>query len=251
MQLKLFTPGTRIQNSRLHKRKLNGLLSTKGHLPHWDLWTQQSESDREMALLFLDLRDFTPLTGLFQASDIVHLVKKLLTTFQRIVRIHHGRIIETTGDGFYAAFGFNQSIDDAVNEAVASGHAMLKYLEMMNIASFEKNLDRKIEAGIGIHAGKVATGRISLGGEEHLMVMGQAVNIASRLQSATKELNNNFVISSAAFGLLRNAHGDSVSANILLKGVKDMFSVRLIGKRYEFSKAEFESIENTPRAPLH
>lgn len=228
MQLKLFTPSA---NARTKKRRVRSLQAALHSHSSPDLWTTPPKNERDMALLFLDLRNFTPLTGSFQAFDIVHLVKKLLTAFQRIVRNHHGRIIETTGDGFYAAFGFKDSIEQAVNDSIDAGKAILKYLDMMNAGSFEKNLQRKIEAGIGIHAGKVATGSISLEGEERLMVMGHAVNIASRLQDATKEVNNNFVMSEHAFGLL-NAEHDNVAANINLRGVAAEFGVRLIGKGY-------------------
>jgi adenylate cyclase len=201
------------------------------HGSQWDLWNQPANAEREMALLFLDIRNFTPLTGSFQAMDVVHLVKKLLTVFQRIVRNHRGRIIEVTGDGFYATFGFDQEIGQAVKSAINAGQAITKHLQSMNDASFERTFNRKIEAGIGIHAGKVATGHIHLNGEDHLMVMGHAVNIASRLQDATKELDNNVVISASAFSLL-DIPVNSVPARVTLKGVADAFEVRMIGDRY-------------------
>jgi len=196
----------------------------------WDLWSEQSEKDREMCLLFLDLRNFTPLTGLFPAHEVVHLVKKLVLTFQRIVRSHHGRIIETTGDGFYAAFGFHEDIQQSVRNAVAAGSAILKSLDGMNAATFEPNLGRRIEAGIGIHAGKVATGSITLGGEEHLMVMGHAVNIAARVQNATKTLNNNFLVSTSALASAGCEGGRS--AKVDLKGVDVDFEVTMMGRAY-------------------
>src|SRR5687767_13316815 len=91
----------------------------------WDLWTQETEKEKEMALFFLDIRDFTPFVEKHQATDVIHIVKKLFSTFQNIIRVYHGRILETSGDGFYAAFGFNRSVREAVNSAVQAGMAIL------------------------------------------------------------------------------------------------------------------------------
>lgn len=229
MQLKLFNP----QATPDHypgKKKAKKPVSPV-YRPQRDLWNDHVDKEQEMALLFLDIRDFTPLTGTVQATDLIHLMQKLLSVFQRIVQNHHGRIIETTGDGFYAAFGFDLGIKESVNDAVRAGSAILKYLDTMNATSFEKNLNRKIEAGIGVHAGNVATGTIKLRGEDHMIVMGQSVNIASRLQAATKELNNNFIISAPTFDMLTSTW-DSKGTEINLRGVRENFAVRLIGQAY-------------------
>jgi adenylate cyclase len=229
MQLKLFAGNTpKTHHLQLRKKSAKTLKPTS---PHWDLWTQESNQEKEMALLFLDIRNFTPLTEAQQAFDVVHLIKKLFSVFQGIIRNHHGRIVETSGDGFYAVFGLNQNIQEAVNDAVRAGTAILKNLESLNATSFEKNLGRRVEAGIGLHAGKVAMGNIHLSGEDHLMVMGYSVNVAARLQSATKELNNNFIISSTVFDLLTSPP-KGVAMNVNLRGVKDMFQLYLIGEEY-------------------
>src|SRR5688500_3278148 len=68
---------------------------------HWELWSQPDATEKEMALFFLDIRNFTPLVERRQALEVIHIVKKLFSTFQNIIRNHHGKIIETTGDGFY------------------------------------------------------------------------------------------------------------------------------------------------------
>jgi adenylate cyclase len=225
MQLQLFTANG--QRRAGAKRKAAG----KTYAQPWDLWNQPAQADQEMALMFLDIRNFTPLTGLFKPADVVHLVGKFLSVFQRVVRNHHGRIIETTGDGFYAAFGFDREIGPAVDDAVRAGTAIMRQLEVMN-SSYELILGRRIEVGIGIHAGNVAMGKINLNGAEHLLVMGHAVNIAARLQNATKLLNNNFVISSTVFELLSEPRAESEAATIRLKGLTDELEVRMLGEKY-------------------
>src|SRR5688572_17724033 len=102
-QLTLFNNNTaRKLEIPTKKRRKNGRPMQIG-AARWDLWTQETEIEKDMALFFLDIRNFTPLVEKHQALDVIHIVKKLFSTFQNIIRIHHGRIIETSGDGFYAA----------------------------------------------------------------------------------------------------------------------------------------------------
>ncbi|HYF68435.1 MAG TPA: adenylate/guanylate cyclase domain-containing protein [Ohtaekwangia sp.] len=197
-----------------------------------NLWMQDVDQEREMALFFLDIRNFTGLAERHQASDIIHIVKKLFSAFQHIIRVHHGQIIETAGDGFYAAFGFNSDVVTAVNNAVQAGMRILETLHQLNRDSFEINLQRRIEVGIGIHAGKVATGNMVVGNTDHIVVMGYPVNVAARIQTATKELNNNFIISSAVFEKLSASLPDHTKVKATLKGVKDPLDVFLIGESY-------------------
>src|SRR6187399_2297014 len=236
MQLKIFS-GKVSKSLAVGPRKKVVKTSRLQAIAGLDLWSQGSDGEKEMALLFLDIRNFTPLVEAYGAIDIIHIVKKLLVNFQQVIQAHHGRIIETTGDGFYAAFGFDRNIRNAANDAVESALAMLRNLDVLNHTSFEKKLHRKIEAGIGIHVGKVGTGTIRLGEEDHLVVMGYPVNVASRLQAATKELNNNFIVSSTVFQLLDSPpHCESV-AGIRLKGLSESFQLHLMGSAYYSQQA--------------
>jgi adenylate cyclase len=110
--------------------------------------------------------------------------------------------------------------------------AILETLENLNARSFEKNLHQRIDVGIGVHVGKVATGNLHLGAKDHFVVMGYAVNVASRLQAATKELNNNFIVSSAVFRVLNNPLLNSAPIKMNLKGMTDLCELHLIGKPY-------------------
>lgn len=185
-----------------------------------------------MALFFLDIRNFTPLTGRHEASEVIHIVKKLFSTFQNIIRNQHGQIIETSGDGFYAAFGMDRPIEEAMNEAVRAGMAILRLLDQLNKSSLEKTLGQRLEVGIGIHAGKVAMGNLALGARNHLVVMGYAVNIASRIQAATKEFNNNLIVSSTIFPRLTDAPENAQKVTADLKGVNEPMDLYLIGTPY-------------------
>ena len=231
-QLTLFNKNTaRTLNMRPNKRRKNAR-GAQSAGTRWDLWTQETDMEKEMALFFLDIRNFTPLVEKHQALDVIHIVKKLFSKFQNIIRVHRGQIIETSGDGFYAAFGFDRGAKEAVNASVQAGMAILETLDNLNIQSFEKNIGQRIDVGIGIHVGKVATGNFHLGSKDHFVVMGYPVNVASRLQSATKELNNNFIVSSAVFKMLKRPQQNNTAVKVNLKGVTRPCELHLIGKAY-------------------
>src|SRR5678816_2398246 len=150
-QLTLFSNNTaRSLKIRPNNRRKNGR-SAQVNGTRWDLWTQETEVEKEMALFFLDIRNFTPLVEKHQALDVIHIVKKLFSRFQNIIRVHRGQIIETSGDGFYAAFGFDRGAKEAVNASVHAGMAILETLDNLNVQSFEKTLGQRIDVGIGIH----------------------------------------------------------------------------------------------------
>ena len=231
-QLTLFNRNTArsVKMQPSNGRKTGRRLHSDG--TRWDLWTQETDDEKEMALFFLDIRNFTPLVEKHQAVDVIQIVKKIFSRFQNIIRIHHGRIIETSGDGFYAAFGFDRNVKESVNASVKAGMAILESLENLNEQLFERKLYQRIDVGIGIHVGKVATGNLHLGSKDHLVVMGYPVNVASRLQTATRELNNNFIVSSAVFKMLKNPKSKSKPVKVSLKSVTDPCELHLIGKAY-------------------
>lgn len=220
------------ERRRSSKRALKNQKTSKDSHKRWDLWSQEPETEKELALFFLDIRNFTGLAEKHQATDVIHIVKKLFSRFQNIIRVYHGRIIETSGDGFYAAFGFDRDTKEAVTAAVQAGIAILNALDHLNEQTFEKSLRQRIDVGIGVHVGKVAVGNLHLGSKDHFVVMGYAVNVASRLQAATKEFNNNFIVSSAVFRIFNSPllQGEAVKAT--LKGVSDPCEMHLIGKAY-------------------
>ena len=231
-QLTLFGKNTgRSSQAQRKTRVMESLNKGRANL-RWDLWTQETEREKEMALFFLDIRNFTPLVEKHQALDVIHIVKKLFSRFLNIIRTHHGRIIETSGDGFYATFGFEQNITDAVRSSVKAGLAILQSLDRLNEHLFEEKLHQRIDVGIGIHVGKVATGNIKLGSKDHFVVMGYPVNVASRLQAATKELNNNFIVSSTVVKMLKESPRLPDPVTLNLKGLTDPCEVYLMGKAY-------------------
>jgi len=190
---------------------------------------QSIGDERELALFFLDIRNFTPFIEKHLPFDVIHIIRRLMMLFSNVINKNNGKLIEYAGDGLYAAFGFEKEIDEAVKSAVNAGKEIFNELKKLNENYISKYFEEDIKIGIGLHAGKVIIGDKGIEGSS-LTVMGFAVNIAARLETATKELNNSFVISDSAYSYLNVA--DAEKKQILLKGVSDPFVVRLIGEKY-------------------
>jgi adenylate cyclase len=190
-------------------------------------------NEKLMALFFLDIRNFTPFIEQHLPFDVIHIIRRLNIMFNEIIVEHKGKIIEYTGDGFYAVFGFEEPIKEAVNNAYAAGKQILSSLIGLNENYIVKYFDHKIDVGIGLHSGKVIAGKTGVKEHSPYTVMGFPVNVAARLETATKELNNNYIISDDAYKYL-NESNNAQEKQIKLKGVSEPFCVRLMGESYNY-----------------
>nr|WP_257739142.1 adenylate/guanylate cyclase domain-containing protein [Flavisolibacter tropicus] len=187
--------------------------------------------EREMALFFLDIRNFTHFMVNYLAFDVIHVMRRLFSLFRNCIEKHNGQIIETAGDGFYAVFGFQTNVQKAANEACEAAFTIQKELKFFNEQYLVRHFLHSFEVGIGIHVGRVIIGNVGIGVNNNLTVMGLPVNIASRIQDSTKQLNNSIIVSSDTYQLLL----EKLNANhqeVQLKGIKNKIRVYLLGAPY-------------------
>lgn len=195
---------------------------------------QSLGEERQLVLFFLDIRDFTPFVEAYLPFDVMHVVRRLFGIFYNVITRHSGEIIETSGDEVYAVFGNKTSIKEASDAAIAAGFEIIEELDRFNKTYLSLYFMKEFEVGIGIHSGKVIVGRFSVGEYEKKTVMGLAVNIASRLQDSTKQLNNNFLASDELM-THSTAFSQSKKAELQLKGISNSFVVHLLGRPYNSS----------------
>jgi len=193
--------------------------------------TQQLGEERELALMFLDIRNFTQIVENHPAFDVIHIIRKLFSSFQCSIETNKGKIVETTGDGLYAVFGYETNKNQGAQSAVQAAFSILADLETLNDSYFLTQFEERIQVGIGIHVGKVLSGNVRIGTVDHSVVMGYPVNIASRLQSATKELNNEFIVSAEVYDLLIDPPAFQPQS-IVVKGISTPLMIYLMGKPY-------------------
>ena len=190
------------------------------------------DKERELAIIFLDIRNFTGLMESQPGQTVIQIVRRLFTAFNQIVKNFEGRVVEVAGDSLYAVFGLETGIKEAVNYAYQAAKAMFQTVNLFNEAYAEPYYGGPLEIGVGLHAGKVFVGEFGLDNGPQLSVMGLPVNIASRLQAKTKELNNDLIMSEAAYQLLSGENTGIQHETVKLQGISQGQQVRLAGKPY-------------------
>jgi adenylate cyclase len=190
--------------------------------------------EQELALFFLDIRNFTPFIEKHLPFDVIHIIRRLMKLFSDTIAMHNGRVVEYEGDGLYAVFGLEQDITRAIANAEKAGQKIIEEVRKLNSDYIEEFFDSKVEIGIGLHSGKVIVGEPGVNEQSSLTAMGFPVNVASRLESATKELNNNFIISDYTYNFLKRNDQGAEKKQIMLKGVSEPFNVRLLGHPFDY-----------------
>jgi adenylate cyclase len=201
--------------------------------PNEENLTEVMGERRKLALFFIDIRNFTPFVESNLPFDVIHIMRRVFTLMRNAIEQYSGQVIDTAGDGLYAVFGLQSRIKEAAESAVLAGLQILEDLRIFNDTYMRPYFNHFFEVGIGVHVGKVVYGNVGIGVSNNLTVMGYPVNIAARLQAATKELNNSFVISERTFTLLKNPPEAVGCAYLNLKGVSSAYEVRLIGKPFQ------------------
>jgi len=190
------------------------------------------DKEQELAILFLDIRNFTGLMESQPDQMIIQVVRRLFTAFNQIVKKFEGKVVEIAGDSLYAVFGLQTGLRESVNNAYQAAKGMFQTVNIFNEAYAEPYYGRPLEIGVGLHAGKVFVGEFGLDQAPQLSVMGLPVNVAARLQAKTKDLNNDFLLSEDAYQLLTDDKALVHHQMVQLQGISHGQQVRLAGKPY-------------------
>ncbi|MDN5287097.1 MAG: adenylate/guanylate cyclase protein [Mucilaginibacter sp.] len=191
-----------------------------------------SDTEQELAILFLDIRNFTGLMESQPGQTVIQVVRRLFTAFNQVIKSFQGKVVEIAGDNLYAVFGLQTNLQEAVNNAYQAAKVMFQTVSLFNDAYAVPYHGGPLEIGVGLHAGTVFVGEFVLDERSQLSVMGLPVNIASRLQAKTKELNNDLLISEDAYRLLESDGTVLDQQTVNLQGISQGQQIRLAGKPY-------------------
>src|SRR3954453_17524810 len=140
----------------------------------------------EVSVLFCDVRDFTEFAAQADAKEVVMRLNALFAVVVPIVNRHGGHVDKFVGDGLLAMFGAPEAFPDHADRAVRAG------CEMASVVNSDDEPGFRI--GVGVNTGPVVAGSIGGAGRLKFSVIGDAVNVASRVESATRELQENVLI---------------------------------------------------------
>ncbi|MDO8542902.1 MAG: adenylate/guanylate cyclase domain-containing protein [Opitutaceae bacterium] len=177
--------------------------------------------EREVTILFADLRGFTTLSEKLAPRDLLALLNRYLDRMSGEIERQGGVIDKFIGDAIMALFGAPVPQPDAADRALAAAVAMEHALAELNL-ELARDGHPPLALGIGVNTARVIAGNIGSHRRLNYSVLGDGVNVASRLQSLTRtpEFDTNVITSAATIAALRDpsAHGLRPLGRVQVKG---------------------------------
>ena len=149
--------------------------------------TSLAGEEVEVTMMFIDIRDFTGFSERHTAPEVVATVNRLWERAVPVIRAHTGHVDKFIGDGLLAVFGAPRRIDDHADQALAAA------LEIA--AGVEDEFAGEISIGVGLNSGTVVAGNVGGAGRLEFSVIGDAVNVAARVEAATRKTGDAVLVS--------------------------------------------------------
>ena len=151
--------------------------------------------EQQLAILFADIRSFTAFSERQSPYDIVHILNRYFEAMGGAILRHGGTIDKYLGDGIMALFGVDDDDDTGSCESAfaAAGEMLIRLIPFNHY--LERNFGEEFQIGIGIHLGSAVIGELGHSEYRHRTAIGDAVNIAARIEAATKTLGVPLLIS--------------------------------------------------------
>jgi adenylate cyclase len=184
-------------------------------------------SEREIAILFADLRAFTRLAERKLPYDLVFLLNRYFAEMGHAIEEAGGHIDKFIGDGVMALFGLDRGVDSGCREALAASRAMSLRLQRLN-QLLAADLVEPLRIGIGIHVGGAIIGEMGYGRAVSLTAVGDAVNIASRLEGLARDNSAELVVSETVLAHAGIALPETPAQELEIRGRIERLKLRIL-----------------------
>ncbi len=173
-----------------------------------EIWQRREEivlagEEKTATVLFSDIRSFTALTAGKPSAQVLAWLNQYLTAMSEIIKANGGFLNKFIGDGIMVVFGvpLSKGVEDDACRAVLTALEMLNRVKELNDRLEADKSQLKI--GVGIHTGPLTVGNVGSPDRLEYSVIGETVNLASRLESLTKEFKTGIVMSPATWEQVR------------------------------------------------
>ena len=160
---------------------------------------------RDVTVFFCDIRGFTNLSEQLQPEQVVDWLREYFEAMCRVIYAHNGAVDKFIGDAIMAFFGTPQEDPLHAERAVSCALAMRRELSKLN-QRWQGQGIQPIDIGFGVSTGPVVAGMLGSTRKMEYTVIGDTVNIASRLESLNKELGTSILVSQRTKEAISDRH---------------------------------------------
>ena len=171
----------------------------------------------EVSILFQDIRGFSALAERLDPAALLQVLNRFFTEVVAAVEAEGGVVKQFTGDGVMALFGAPQASADHVERAARAALGMVERVARLNVA-LQSSGTPPLQIGVGVHTGEVVAGLIGPDARVEYGVVGEPVNLASRIETLTKDLQATILVSREIATRLGPRFAFGRSASLPVKG---------------------------------
>jgi adenylate cyclase len=185
--------------------------------------TELGSGEREVTVLFVDIRGYTGFAESRRAEEIFSTVNRYTETVSQLVQRHAGGVVEFNGDGMMAVFGAPRELAHKERAAVEAGREIVAAVGALRVDGAQ------LSVGVGIATGEAFVGNIRAVDRTIWSAIGNTTNLAARLQSLTRELDAALVIDARPGGLTYRRDFEKRSG-VAIRGRResqDVYALRL------------------------
>jgi adenylate cyclase len=221
--------------------------SVRAHALHPES-SSRGGQEREIAVLFADLRGFTRIAENRLPYDVVFILNRYFEAVGSAVALSGGLANQYTGDGVMALFGIEAEPQVACRQALVAAGAMVNRVTELGRA-LSGEVETSLRIGIGVHTGRVVVGEMGYGETRYLTAVGDAVNTTSRLENATKEYDCELVVSEEVFARAGIDSSDYPRAELTLRNRDATLRVLLVNDAQKLAVRVAAISSRTPDSP--
>jgi adenylate cyclase len=187
---------------------------------------------QDLAVLFVDVVGFTRLSETLEPELVMELLRDIHGWMEKAVFSCNGSIEGYIGDAVLAIFGFPEATEQDASNALSCAYELLAAAQTWNETRVEKDLP-PIHIGIGLHYGPVVLGDVGTAEHVEFTVIGDTVNIASRLQQSTRTLQCDLVAGQELVNAIKDEHEAKINllerlqqhGNLAIRGRKQSVGI--------------------------
>jgi adenylate cyclase len=176
-----------------------------------------SGEKRDVTVMFADIRDFTRISETLDPAVVVEMLNGYFRDMSEVIQSHHGHITRVMGDGIMSVFGVLERNPWHVQDAVEAAVGMREALSRYNVTLSTRGLP-ELGFGIGIHCGLVVAGLVGSDDLLEFTVMGDVVNVASRVEALTRRFDSDILITEEVKNHLGDRFSMSEMPSAVIKG---------------------------------